>query len=217
MGLKLLKDGKRVRKAWYCQYMDQGKWRVKKLTTPMRGQKIPSVLTDMGDAAFERSRALAQQEFEKFEADRKIKGTCEHLTEALIRSKSGQEVEYVTLAELPERWANLPRTYTPTKGCMNNAALYFKRFAKFAKCTYLYEVTQQTASDFFNAIRAEYSWDTVKGIMSILKSAFNRFLPVGMVNPFASVIKRNREQNAAKVHRRPLSEEELSQLFEEAS
>ena len=115
MGLKLLKDGMRVRKAWYCQYMDQGKWRVKKLTTPMRGQKIPSVLTDMGDAAFERSRALAQQEFEKFEADRKIKGTCEHLTEALIKSKSGQKVEYVTLAELPERWANLPRTYTPPR------------------------------------------------------------------------------------------------------
>ena len=217
MGLKIVKDGNRVRKAWYCQYMDNGKWHVKKLTTPMRGQKIPSTLTGKGDAAFERSRALAQQEFEKFEADRKVKGACEHLTEALIKSKSGQEVEYVTLAELPERWANLPRTYTPTKGCMNNAALYFKRFAQFAKCTYLYEVSQQTASDFFNAIRAEYSWDTVKGIMSILKSAFNRFLPVGMVNPFASVIKRNREQNAAKVHRRPLGEEELSRLFEEAS
>ena len=39
MGLKLLKDGKRMRKAWYCQYMDNGKWHVKKLTTPMREQK----------------------------------------------------------------------------------------------------------------------------------------------------------------------------------
>ena len=104
MGLKIVKDGNRVRKAWYCQYMDNGKWHVKKLTTPMRGQKIPNTLTGKGDATFERSRALALQEFEKFEADRKVKGACEHLTEALIKSKSGQEVEYVTLAELPERW-----------------------------------------------------------------------------------------------------------------
>lgn len=216
MGLKLIKDNGVTRKVWYGQYKEQGRWKVTKLTTPMRGEKIPSTLSETGDTAFERSRALAQAEFDEFERTRGIKGSSEHLTRVLIESKTGQKVEDVRLDELAARWKTLPRSYTPSAKCVGNAELYFARFAAHAKCTYLYEVSQDMAASFFHEIRQEYSWSTVKSMMSILKSAFARFLPCGAINPFSSVIKRNREQNAARIHRRPLSENELKLLFNES-
>ena len=216
MGLKLIKDNGTVRRVWYGQYKKDGAWKVKKLTTPMRGTKIPDSLSGTGDAAFERSRLLAQAEFDEFERRRGIKGSGEELMKEIVESQTGKPVEYVRLDELAAKWRTLPRSYVPTEKCVSNADLYFNRFAEHAGCTYLYEVTQEMAASFFNGIRAEYSWSTVKSIMSILKSAFARFLPCGMVNPFSSVIKRNRELNAARVHRRPLSEAELDALFKES-
>lgn len=216
MGLKLMKDGGHVRKAWYGQYMDNGKWKVIRLTTPMHGTP-PASLKDVGDDAFERSRSLAQAEFETFEKRRSVKGTAEDLQIAIVESKTGRQCEYVRLNELPMRWRTLSRSYTPTESRAAAADECFRLFAEHAKVTFLYEVTPAMAAEFFNKIRAEYSWSTVKDKMSTLKSAFERFLPTGMSNPFASVIKRNRELNAAKVHRRPLSEAELQSLFAEAS
>lgn len=214
MGLKLIKDKGKVRRIWYGQYRENGVWKVTKLTTPMRGEHIPSRLSENGDVAFEQSRALAQAEFERFELDRGVKGCTEHLTRVLIESKSGKKVEDVRLDELATKWRTMPRSYTPTKKCAENAELYFKRFAKHANVTYLYEVTQEMASTFFDNVRKEYSWTTTKSMMSILKSAFARFLPCGAINPFATIIKRNREINAIRIHRRPLSDTELTSLIE---
>lgn len=89
MGLKLIKDNGVVRKIWYGQYKEAGKWKVVKLTTPMHGEKIPDSLSEEGDVAFERSRARAQLEFEQFESTRMVKGSAEHLTRTLIESKTG--------------------------------------------------------------------------------------------------------------------------------
>lgn len=214
MGLKLIKDKGKVRRTWYGQYRENGVWKVTKLTTPMRGTHIPSRLSEKGDDAFERSRALAQAEFDRFEVDRGVKGCTEHLTRVLIESKSGKKVEDVRLDELAAKWKAMPRSYTPTEKCTENAELYFNRFAKHANVTYLYEVTQEMAASFFDKTRKEYSWSTTKSIMSILKSAFARFLPSGAVNPFATIIKRNRELNAIRVNRRPLSDNELATLIE---
>ncbi len=214
MGLKLIKDNGKVRRTWYGQYRENGVWKVTKLTTPMRGQRIPSRLSDKGDDAFERSRVLAQAEFDRFQADREVKGSTEHLTRVLIESKTGKKVEDVRLDELAARWKTMPRSYTPTEKCTQNAELYFTRFAQHANVTYLYEVTQEMVTTFFDKTRKEYSWSTTKSIMSILKSAFARFLPSGAINPFAAIIKRNRELNASRVNRRPLSDNELAALIE---
>lgn len=214
MGLKLIKDKGKVRRTWYGQYRENGAWKVTKLTTPMRGTHIPSRLSEKGDDAFERSKALAQAEFDRFEADRGVKGCTEHLTRVLIESKSGKKVEDVRLDELAAKWKAMPRSYTPTEKCTENAELYFNRFAKHANVTYLYEVTQEMAASFFDKTRKEYSWATTKSMMSILKSAFARFLPSGAINPFATIIKRNRELNAVRVNRRPLSDNELAKLIE---
>lgn len=116
--------------------------------------------------------------------------------------------------ELAAKWKAMPRSYTPTEKCTENAELYFNRFAKHANVTYLYEVTQEMAASFFDKTRKEYSWATTKSMMSILKSAFARFLPSGAINPFATIIKRNRELNAVRVNRRPLSDNELAKLIE---
>lgn len=214
MGLKLIKDRGKVRKAWYGQYRENGVWKVIKLSTPMRGGRIPTKLTEIGDEAFERSRTLAQEEFNRFEADRCVKGTCEHLTRILIESKSGKKIDNIKLDELPSKWRMIPRSYSPTEERMKNADRIFAKFSTFSKSTYLYEITPEIATAFFNKIKKEYAWSSVQGIMSLLKNAFTRFLPLGSQNPFATVITRNRELNATRISRRPLSENELTALIE---
>lgn len=111
MGLKLMKDNGTVRRVWYGQYKEQGKWKVTKLTTPMRGTVIPDSLSGTGDAAFEKSRALAQAEFDRFEAERMVKGSAEHLTRVLIDSKLGQRTKDVPVRDLEREWRILhPRS-----------------------------------------------------------------------------------------------------------
>ena len=138
MGLKLIKDNGKVRKTWYGQYMENGVWRVTKLTTPMRGQLIPSRLSEKGDDAFERSRALAQAEFDHFEEERKVKGCTEHLTRALIESKTGQKIENVRVDELESKWRQ-SHIRNRSENWNKSITWLFKTFTETITCTYLYD------------------------------------------------------------------------------
>ena len=89
-----------------------------------------------------------------------VKGSAEHLTRTLIESKTGQKIDDTRLDELPFKWRTLPRSYTPTEARMQNADRAFREFADFAKCTYLYEVTQDIATAYFNKVRSEYAWSS---------------------------------------------------------
>ena len=215
MGLKIIRDGGTPRETWYGQYHEGGKCKVINLGIPIRG-RIPARLTEQGDSAFEKSRVKAQAAFDNFQMERKQKGTAETLTRTLIESKTGRKVEDVRLDELPARWRSISRNYTPTKSRCIVADAVFRRFADFAKCKYLYEVTPTIAADFFNEIKSTYAWSTVKDHISLLKGSFSKFLPPGVHNPFSGIIKRSREENAAKVHRKPLTEEEVEKLFSTA-
>lgn len=215
MGLKIIRDNGTPRRTWYGQYFEGGRYKVKNLGVPVRGT-IPDNLSAQGDEAFEKSRVKAQAAFDAFQAERKSKGTADHLTETLIESKTGQKVEYVRLDELYPRWLGLQRSYTPTESRMTVTKSIFQRFAKATRCTYLYEVSPADVADFFNHLREELAWATVKDYMSTLKTMFDRFLPAGSTNPFSGIIKRNREAEAAKVHRKPLTNEELAKLIEAA-
>ena len=216
MGLKLIKDNGVVRKAWYGQYKEGGKWKVVKLTTPMRGSKIPGSLSEEGDIPFEKSRALAQAEFERFEAERRIKGSAENLTRTLIESKTGQKVEDVRVIEIEGRWRTIHQR-SRSKTWDKSISWMFALFTKSITCEYLYEVTTEMIVSFYERIRTEYAWSVTSRIMKLLKGAFDDLLPVGSANPFSRIEIAPDKNTEQTIHRKPLSESELESLFEEAS
>lgn len=215
MGLKLMKDAGVVRRIWYGQYKEKGKWKVTKLTTPMRGTRIPDSLSETGDAAFERSRALAQAEFDRFEDDRRVKGSAEHIARKLIESKTGQPFDDVRISELEARWRQT-HARNRTESWDKGISWMFKLFTDSVECRYLYEVTPEMVSDFYKGIRTEYSWSVVVRIMRLIGGAFANLLPIGSVNPFSKVAVVPDKNTQGTIHRKPLSETELKVLFEEA-
>ena len=122
------------------------------------------------------------------------------------------------MAELATRWRNLPRESSPCTEKQTWADNMLSRFALAVDATYLYEVTAEQASGYMTCIREKYAASTADGIISLLRSAFDRLLPVGVVNPFKARITRRGKHGggAVTVHKRPLTAEELERLFEAA-
>ena len=246
MGLKILKDkdGK-PRDTWYARFTRNGTKVNVNLRVPIRGT-VPTAtdasgrtvfdVNGTGDAAFEKSRKAALAALRDMEAAAKRTGDTRAVKQAktadlarrYYRAREGKSIEAaeIRLDELPALWRGLPRTYTPTAARMDYHDLVFRRFAAFAssyaadhggKCDTVNTITPEIARAFFDEIRTQYAWETVKGQMSLLSGAFTRWATNGEPNPFRAVIKRNREIGAAKVNKRPLSEAELERLFDAAA
>lgn len=215
MGLKLMKSNGKVRKIWYGQYKERGKWKITRLTTPMRGAKIPSKLSEPGDEAFERSKIRAQAEFDAFEQERKQKGCSEHIAQLLIESKTGQKFENVRVSDLEAKW-RITHNRNRTERWDNAISWIFSTFTKSAQCEYIIEVTPEIVSAYYESIRKNYAWSVVQRMMRLISSAFATSLPVGSVNPFSKVKVSADKQTQGTIHRKPLSENELAALFQEA-
>ena len=224
MGLQVRyrSDGQYV-KTWYGQAVVNGKTESWTLKTPFKGKPplTPEgrvTLKGEGDAKYEASRAKAENELKGLEEEAKQKGRAENLVEKLIEKKTGRAVEYVKVAELAARWRNLPRESSPCSEKQTWADNMLSRFALAVDATYLYEVTAEQASGYMTSIREKYAASTADGIISLLRSAFDRLLPVGVVNPFKARITRRGKHGggAVTVHKRPLTAEELERLFEAA-
>ena len=118
MGLeiRLGRDGE-PRNFWYGAYVDASGKRVSvNLRIPIDGKRNPSGrLKDEGSPAFEASKATAKKELESIMFQAREKGSAAHLTERLIKARTGKAVEYVKLADLAQRWRKIPRETQPTE------------------------------------------------------------------------------------------------------
>jgi integrase len=220
MSLKLMKqrDGT-PRPFWYAEYQDGGKRRVINLGIKWKGTPPEGLhLSEEGDRLFETSRDRAQSKLDSYLDDVSHKGNAEHLTERLIESKTGRKVEYVKLAELPEKWRGLGRESKPSEKWLKWCDTILNRFAADAlPCLFLHEVTPEKAAAYVDGLRTEYTRKTANGAASLLRSAFEHFLPTGTQNPFDTGIKkRGHLADDDTVHRRPLTAAELKLLFEVA-
>ena len=75
------------------------------------------------------------------------KGNAAHLTERLIESKTGRKVEYVKLAELPEKWRGLGRESKLSEKWLKWCDTIFNRFSAAAlPCVFLHEVPPDMAA-----------------------------------------------------------------------
>jgi integrase len=210
-------------KTWYGQAVVNGKTESWTLKTPFKGKPplTPDgriTLRGEGNRLFEASRENAISELRGLEEEAKQKGRAENLVERLIEKKTGRQVEYVKVADLAARWRDLPREASPCAEKQSWADNMLNRFARAVDAKFLYEVTPREASLYMAEIRGQYAASTADGIISLLRSAFDRLLPVGMVNPFKARITRRGKSGcgAATIHKRPLTANELTQLFETA-
>jgi len=220
MGLELRKgkDGKVVRH-WYGVYKDEkGKRIVLALKTAIPADAIiPASLRQQGDEKFEQSREKAHKELDDHKEEARRKGRATHLTERLIQAKTGRKPEYVKLSDLAAKWRSVGRETSPTPAWLAWCDTVCNRFAAATSCTYLHEITTEQANAYTETLRKDYTRRTARGAASLLRSAFARFLPLGTSNPFEGGIARKGEYAAGStIHRRPLTVDELSNLFETA-
>ena len=215
MGVRIIRNGRTYRRWWYGEYRDGGKLCRVKLDVRVSG-KPPSSFSakDEGDTLFETSKAKAQKSFEDFMLSRQQKGNAEGLLESLIASKTGEKVSYVRLDALADLWNGLARTRELSEGRMQNNTFVINGFAKFCGREYLYQVTASDVIRYFNDIRKRLAWSSVKSRMSLLSGAFNRFLPHGCANPFKRLLKRDTTEDAAIIHRVPLTDVQIDKVRE---
>ena len=215
MGIRIIRKDRTYRRWWYAEYRDGGKLCRVKLDVRVSGKPPSSFsMKDEGDTLFEASKAKAQKVFDDFMLSRQQKGNAEGLLESLIASKTGEKVSYVRLDALAELWNGLARTRELSEGRIQNNTFVINDFAKFCGREYLYQVTASDVIEYFNAIRKRLAWSSVKSRMSLLSGAFNRFLPHGCANPFKRLLKRDTTEDAAIIHRVPLTDEQIDKVRE---
>lgn len=217
--LKKGRDGQFVR-TWYGRYTDNGK-RASVALCAVAGEPPASLsIRDKGDVAFEKSRDKAEGLLADLIRDVSKKGMADHLIERLIESKTGGTVEYAKVADLPSLWRDIDREGgAPSEKHLSWCDSVFKRFAEVVPCEFLYEVRPKDIKRFLKSVRSTHTNETIRGMNSVVQSAFTRLLPIGVENPFGKIIVGRKARGAADggtIGRRPLTVEELQRLFETA-
>jgi len=223
--LRMGREGE-PRPYWYGVFSVDGKRRVVNLAVGLRGNRHPSgSLRKPGDGPFEASRKEARAAFKAAVVEARRKGRAEHLTERLIEAKTGRAVTYTRLDELPDRWRALGRASPAGEGYLAYCAGVFNRFAAAMKqirrdnrpgIAHLYEVRPEDAAAYAARLQRTFAPKTARDAVKLLRRAFDRFLPVGMANPFAGFVGRRGNGDAGQIHRKPFTADELTRILEAA-
>lgn len=227
MGVRIKRSGdKGIRRFWYMRYLgDDGKMVERQTDVPVEGTPPPSLSSsDRGDAAFERSRARAEQAFELFDRERRKKNASEHLMQTLIEEKTGRKIVYVRIDELYAKWTSFPRRRKVSERRDQCSHALFGKFLEHCRkfprgqgepICFLYQVTPEMAQAFADELHKGICATTVRDHISLLSGTFRRLLPPGAENPFKEVIVQE-DENETKIHRKPLTDEQLRAVYETA-
>lgn len=224
--LRRQRDGT-LRPYWYGEHRDRNGKRTVLNLGEWQGTPPPSLLgtgtETTGSAEFEASREAAELALKAHAEDAGRKGRADHLIERLIEQKTGKAVDHVRIPELAQRWETMPRGAKLTKAHASGVGSACERFRAFMatrnrKAAFLYEVTTADAGAFAELLRSEYAPKTARDYTVLLRSAFRRFLPAGVANPFAGIVASNKgaKGESGVVHRRPFTPEELQRIIDAA-
>ena len=223
--LKRQRNGE-LRTEWYGVYTEDGRRKVVNLDILWRGTPPKSgAVKDTGDKDFEDSRKEAKAKLKEQVEKSQHKGRAEHLTELLIQSKTGGQVSYTRIEELPEGWLSIARDAPLSEGYKAECRACLGRFVTFMrernpKITALYQVQPSDVNAFSEFVRKKMSPRTYAAHLGILRPAFDYFLPVGMINPFRKGLRgkrRSKTDSSGSVHRIPFSPDELMKLLATAN
>ena len=228
MGLRILKnaDGS-FRPAWYGRICVDGKARETKLDVDIKGT-IPLDesgnvrLSQEGDEAFERSRKAAEKALEKWRKETKTSPA--ELQEKAYKARTGEDLGGVPLNRLFEAWRDLKRETAPADGWQSTAKKRFDDFAAFARkhaakgngrCETINDITPEIAAAWFDHIKGQFAWETVRKMMTLMRGAYRRFATGNRRNPFEDIITRGGGKGGTKtISREALTNDQLTRLFD---
>jgi len=192
---------------WYGAYRDGDIVKTISLGIPVKGHPPASgIISDTGDAAFERSRREAEKEVARradgtrerharIRAAEKEKGDAIREYKEIIKIKTGRKFQDPDLDSLAEAYIEDIPDRSPCYYAMIRSG--FKHFAEFAAnpqakverrdirpARTLLEVTPELAIAFFGYASKRYSFSTLKQWSTTFSVVFSKKAPVGMANPF---------------------------------
>ncbi|MFH1066660.1 MAG: tyrosine-type recombinase/integrase [bacterium] len=220
MPLELRKgrNGK-LRKTWYGRYEVDGRRFTLNLGVRVAGNPTASLsLREQGNAAFERSRTLAQSKLDSLIEEARRKHDSAHLAERIYEIKTGEQIKSVRLSELSEEWARIPRKRKPNARYAGQCQAILRRFVSYLheknpNANEVAHVTRTLARSFLDAEAgrgvAAKTWnDTLK----LLRATCKYLLPLGSINPFLGIPTKETET----IFRKPFSPEELNAITQAA-
>ena len=230
MGLKIMpnSDGT-LRPTWYGRISVKGQKRTTNLNIPIAGtipidQSGKVRLTAKGDEAFERSRKAAQKAFAAWR--REAQKDPAELQRKAYKARTGEDLGGLPLSKLYDNWKNLIRDKSPTETWHGVVQTWISSFVKFCaeeakkrktKCETVNDVTPEIASGWYEELKANFAWKTVKSKKNLISGIFARLQATGLarINPFATIQSRGGGSDKnRKVSRKALTVEELEKVLE---
>jgi integrase len=213
MSLEIRKSSK----WWYGVFMVEGERTVINLGVPITGKRPPK-RTMLGDDEFERSRGKAMEAYAKQRKKLDEDRTGQKALTKLAEMKTGREVTFPALADLPKHWEAIPRRKTPDERYADQCRKTLERFTTFAAehqrgVKEFVAVKSETAKAFMAAEEARgVSPKTWNDTLKLLRATFKHLhphLPDGS-NPFHGLVTKSTET----VNREPFTVEELKAITE---
>jgi integrase len=201
------------RSKWFYGRVDvNGRQLSKNLGVEIKGTP-PASLRDLGDAAFERSRAKAQAALEQLQLDLKKRSTAEELVQTIHEIRTGGRVRSIPLVDCAARWEELPRRRPLNERYLTQAKSRIAAFIKFLNANYpgvreMATVQAHMAREFLKQEAGRgIAPKTYNSLLILLRSVFESLrkdagLPE---NPFDGIPTREVEA----IFRKPFSAEEL--------
>lgn len=204
---------------WYGRAEANGRSYTKNLGVKVEG-RIPASLREVGDIAFERSRARAQAALEKLQLDLKRRAAAEELVQTLHEIRTGRRISAIPLEAITEHWTQLLRRRPLSQGYIDQMIASIDRLIAFVKTkapkiTHMDQIHSTLAVEFFRAEQARgVSAKTYNNLLIHIRSVFHRLRKqAGLAeNPFEGIPL----LDADTVFRKPFSAEELAIIEEKA-
>jgi integrase len=200
---------------WYGVFMVNGQRTVINLGVPITGKRPPK-RTMLGDDEFERSRGKAMEAYAKQRKKLDEDRTGQKALTKLAEMKTGREVTFPALADLPKHWEAIPRRKAPDERYADQCRKTLERFATFAAehqrgVKEFVEVKSETAKAFMAAEEARgVSPKTWNDTLKLLRATFKHLHPhlTDGSNPFHGLVTKSTET----VNREPFTVEELKAI-----
>ena len=203
---------------WYARYVREGRKLCVKLDVRIEGVPPASkMLSDSGDALFEKSRAKAELRFSQFIEDLTGSLTKEDLVKRVIAIRRGGKKETVLLTDMFAAWHALPRKKNLSKRYVSQAKSWISTFVSFVakkqpSAKHMADVEVNTAEEFMALEENRGSTPkTYNDWLILLRSVFKRLKNKAtlMLNPFEDLPLKESET----IGQSPFSTDDLAMII----
>jgi integrase len=213
--IRTQRDGS-FRPNWYGRYNLNG--RPIRLNLQIKIDGTPPAtgsLRELGDLAFEKSRAVAQAKLNEIIEEARLRSGSIRLVEKIYEIKTGETIRTIKLENLPQEWLKIARRSQLDSRYAEQCQSTLNRFVSFVQRenSKIYELGQVTRSQAHSFLAKESARNitakTWNDILKLLRAAFKHLIPTGAINPFDQIPTRETDT----VFRRPFTPTELGSIL----